>query len=1320
MLPLITKEKNLYNMSDKITTFPVLEPVETASDGSTFSPQGTGGGDFSSEFTGDIYSSRGRFGNGSAYISIGAEDMHSSNYLSGVAGWKIHYDGNVEINNLTLYGGNISYGKTSFTDSANSGYWISSDGVYFGSVDDATKLKYSITDGTFDLVATIGGTSTIGGRIASTLASAIDASGHFADEAINTATGTILGEFDFGESGALQIGTYSNGVSGDLKLSPAGILARNSAGATTFSIDGTTGVAVLAGLVVGTNVGIGTAVDSAGVTTIIGNTVTTAFVNALNVNAATVSASISITTPTIIGGKTSFTDSTNSGYWISSDGIYLGSASDATYLKYDISSATFDLKATIKRTSDGAVCLDSLGDIINSNLNTSTQKILTDFTFTDTDYAGALKTGTVEWNTTTGRVSGGTGIVINDKGIMGALNGTEKFTLLTDGTATFAGALSAASGTFAGTMAASGITSGTVTSAQIQLNDGGVAPSVIEYDASTKGATLSADTSLTVSHTTTGDNRLLVAGITAHVETVLPAFDAVSKGKTSSIGTSLTVSHTVSGNNRLLVVGITASKPTPAGIVLDATSAGITSSSGATSLTISHTVSGDNRLLVVSVAVGGASSGSSFITGVTYNGVAMTQIAYTYDVDVDGQLSLWYLVAPATGTHDVVITASSSRYIGGEVASYTGVMQTSPLDTYTTKSTNNSTTHTQTLNTDVANELLVASILGGSNATYDDFTDTASQTERQQQNINQANVFYYGQILVDKIISSAGAATSTWTSVSGEDSSIIQAAFKPVDPAVYDPTGVTYNGVAMTKITSQTTVDVLQGSSLWYLIAPATGTHDVVATFAQAHNIGMIAASYENIKQTSPLDDSSEYQVTSTTVSTSLTTTENNELVVAFVGLTDTVANTELTVGSSQTQRDSQDTSDNQGHALADKVATSAGSVTSSWTTTHNEGTLVQASFKKIVDVVADPTGVTYNGVAMTKITSVNSADNLQGNSLWYLIAPATGANNLVATFAANHDIGCIVASYTGIVQTSALDDYSSNSGSFELIAYTNLDTTTYSELVVSFPAWQSNLAAIGTLTEDSSQTKRQTQDTSNGYAHAFGDKTIPNISNVVSGWQTSASANWTITQASFKRIAAVAGEGLTYLACGKWGFNDNDDGFIFGRDAGVTKVIIGNQAEHLSIIGGVVDNTLSISRYTAKNGTVPLILSNTDNRHTHSDSYVKLKQILIGRKGDYKLEWSFYAGTVPTNSGTGSIRLQRRNSATLAYGAEEEKVNTGAIVNDGVGNILDLPELEPYDIISFYAKLTTADPTDIAQAEKFNLYVDHTDAIFEPVYTAY
>ena len=65
--------------------------------------------------------------------------------------------------------------------------------------------------------------------------------------AINTKSKKILAEFEFTESGALQIGKYTNGVSGDLKISPNGILARNLSGITTFAIDGETGSAIFRG-----------------------------------------------------------------------------------------------------------------------------------------------------------------------------------------------------------------------------------------------------------------------------------------------------------------------------------------------------------------------------------------------------------------------------------------------------------------------------------------------------------------------------------------------------------------------------------------------------------------------------------------------------------------------------------------------------------------------------------------------------------------------------------------------------------------------------------------------------------------------------------------------------------------------------------------------------------------------------------------------------------------------------------------------------------------------------------------------------------------
>lgn len=67
--------------------------------------------------------------------------------------------------------------------------------------------------------------------------------------ALNTKSRKILAEFEFTESGALQIGKYTNGVSGDLRITPNGITARDKSGLTTFAIDGSTGNAVFKGTI---------------------------------------------------------------------------------------------------------------------------------------------------------------------------------------------------------------------------------------------------------------------------------------------------------------------------------------------------------------------------------------------------------------------------------------------------------------------------------------------------------------------------------------------------------------------------------------------------------------------------------------------------------------------------------------------------------------------------------------------------------------------------------------------------------------------------------------------------------------------------------------------------------------------------------------------------------------------------------------------------------------------------------------------------------------------------------------------------------------
>ena len=64
---------------------------------------------------------------------------------------------------------------------------------------------------------------------------------------LDTQSRKILGAFEFGQVGSIQIGVYEFGVSGEIKISPNGIYAKNINGASTFTLDATTGDATFAG-----------------------------------------------------------------------------------------------------------------------------------------------------------------------------------------------------------------------------------------------------------------------------------------------------------------------------------------------------------------------------------------------------------------------------------------------------------------------------------------------------------------------------------------------------------------------------------------------------------------------------------------------------------------------------------------------------------------------------------------------------------------------------------------------------------------------------------------------------------------------------------------------------------------------------------------------------------------------------------------------------------------------------------------------------------------------------------------------------------------
>lgn len=128
-----------------------------------------------------------------------------------------------------------------------------------------------------------------------------------------------------------------------------------------------------------------------------------------------------------------------------------------------------------------------------------------------------------------------------------------------------------------------------------------------------------------------------------------------------------------------------------AAVTIDASSA--SSETTAASLTFSHTMSsGTNGLLIVAASV--QTSGGATLNTVTFNGVSMTKyneitIASTYF-----KLSLWYLIAPASGAHNVVATASTTVEIWAAAQSFTGVDQTTPLGTIVTNTLDSGQTTT--------------------------------------------------------------------------------------------------------------------------------------------------------------------------------------------------------------------------------------------------------------------------------------------------------------------------------------------------------------------------------------------------------------------------------------------------------------------------------------------------------------------------------------------------------------------------------------------------------------------------------------------------
>ena len=183
------------------------------------------------------------------------------------------------------------------------------------------------------------------------------------------------------------------------------------------------------------------------------------------------------------------------------------------------------------------------------------------------------------------------------------------------------------------------------------------------------------------------------------------------------------------------------------------------SSSSATlvsTLTWSHTCTGADLILVVGVETlrYSATYPLQAVTGITYNGVALTKID-SQEAGVYCRAELWYLMAPTTGAHNIIVTLAgvTGNIIGG-ATSWTGADQSMPLGT-AAKATG--TTSPITVNVVSATGEIVVDSASASNSSAITLTVGAGQT--QEWNLTPADY----RVGAGSYEDGAALVTMSWT-----------------------------------------------------------------------------------------------------------------------------------------------------------------------------------------------------------------------------------------------------------------------------------------------------------------------------------------------------------------------------------------------------------------------------------------------------------------------------------------------------------------------------------------------------------------------------
>lgn len=192
------------------------------------------------------------------------------------------------------------------------------------------------------------------------------------------------------------------------------------------------------------------------------------------------------------------------------------------------------------------------------------------------------------------------------------------------------------------------------------------------------------------------------------------------------------------------------------------------SNPGSSSATWSHTCTGSSLVLFVGVLMVRISTNS--IPTATYNGVSMTQISNTVTVSPSGlgDMYMFYLANPATGSNNVVVSYLSTGILGvnGVSLSYTGASQTGIPDS--SNSGNGSGTSFSVSTTVVASNCWVVAMLSDSSANIIATAPFVLRNGNGEVEIGDSN----GTVSTGSYSSGATGTSGTWGGIAASFASV--------------------------------------------------------------------------------------------------------------------------------------------------------------------------------------------------------------------------------------------------------------------------------------------------------------------------------------------------------------------------------------------------------------------------------------------------------------------------------------------------------------------------------------------------------------------